>query len=114
MFILNKFNCPAALMFINWNMITNKKFITWHGTNTSTFIFDILEGLQQGTVSSPILFNIINHQVINFFNLNSGNDNSHSLAFAEDLNVYVISDSPAKIQDKLEIKVNQVTNHYLD
>lgn len=55
---------------------------------TSTLTFTSIEGLQQGTVDSPLLFNIFANTIINQFGLNDNTD-THSIAFADDLIIYV-------------------------
>ncbi|KAK0163926.1 hypothetical protein PV328_002611 [Microctonus aethiopoides] len=60
----------------------------WDGNETSDTTLYIKEGLQQGTATSPILFNIFNADTINLFELNNNND-TYSIAFADDLIVYV-------------------------
>lgn len=104
---------PSHLTALITDMIHGKSFVTWDGANTSTYIFKITEGLQQGTVTSPILFNIFNAEVINAFNLNSGN-NTHSIAYADDLVIYAADTDPDSIQQKLNDLVNQVNSYYLD
>lgn len=61
----HKFN--EFLFFIILDMITDTQFITWDGANYSSLTFKIIEGLRQGTVTSPILFNIYNSEVLNLF-----------------------------------------------
>lgn len=82
---LHKYNISLWLTYNIIDMISNKKFITWNGSKAKpSFSFSIIEGLQQGTVNSPILFNIFASNIINQFGVNS-NDNTHSIAFADDL-----------------------------
>ncbi|OXU29718.1 hypothetical protein TSAR_011126 [Trichomalopsis sarcophagae] len=69
------------------------------------------EGLQQGTVNAPDLFNIFNSDIINLYGLNSGNK-THSIAFADDLIAYVAGKSPVAIQNQLEEITNKVNKHY--
>jgi len=72
-----------------WNMISGKSFITAEGQNSSSKEFFIEnDGLQQGTVNSPILFNIFNSDILNLLDLNSS-DHKRSIAFADDLIIYI-------------------------
>ena len=84
-------------------MLSVKKFLTYDGKNSSSFTFSILEGLQQGTVTSPILFNIFNHQVLRLIDPLKYPD-SYSLAFADDYIVYVIGNTADEIQIKEYLK----------
>lgn len=94
-----------------WNMLTNKKFIIWNGPITTKKTFELREGLQQGTVTSPVLFNIFNSCIKNLFELNSGND-TYSIAFADDSIIYVAGKKPIEIQSRLQKLVNNVNNLY--
>ncbi|OXU17002.1 hypothetical protein TSAR_006387 [Trichomalopsis sarcophagae] len=68
-------------------------------------------GLMQGTVNSPALFNISTHNIPNLFNLNRGN-NTHSIAFADDLIILTADENLKIAQNKLEILVNKINNVY--
>ena len=112
LYILNKFNCPKYLLYLTWNMLSDKKFLTYDGKNLSSFTFSIIEGLQQGTVTSPLLFNIFNYQVLQLIDTIEYPD-SYSLAFADDYIVYVIANNAKEVQDKLQVLVNKVYQHYI-
>ncbi|XP_008555147.1 uncharacterized protein LOC103576621 [Microplitis demolitor] len=107
--ILLKF--PYTLVLLICDMIHGKSFITWDGTNISSSIFYILEGLQQGTVTSPALFIIYSSKILNLFDLNS-NNNTHSGAYADDETVYVADSKIPIIQSKLTKLVNQTYHYY--
>lgn len=57
---LMKLKFPTDLTQIIWSMTRNRIFHTYNGTSTSSFSFHLTEGLMQGMVNSPILFNIYN------------------------------------------------------
>lgn len=92
-------------------MVHDKSFIIWDGVNCSSEKFLIKEGLQQGTVNSPCLFNIFNSDILNLFDLNSDNY-THSKAFADDLIILVAGKHPIEIQFSLENLVNKVNDYY--
>ncbi|CAD6212611.1 GSCOCG00011029001-RA-CDS, partial [Cotesia congregata] len=73
--------------------------------------FKIKEGLQQGTVNSPTLFNIFTSQTLNAFKLNQDN-NTYSIAYADDLILYVAAKYPEPLKDQLERLVNKINNYY--
>lgn len=103
---INKF--PNHLIYTINNMISNKKFILTDGTYNSK-IFKITEGLQQGTVNSPVLFNIFSANIID---LNTTNSRTHSIAFANDLIVYVADRHPKVIEEKLNTIFNKTNCCY--
>lgn len=70
-------------------MTTNKNFITTDDKSKSFKTYDFEASLQQETVSSPILFNIYHAQIINSFDLNGKDNDTYSIAFADDLIIYV-------------------------
>lgn len=93
-------------------MIKGKSFSTWDDKNNSSVNFKIIEGLQQGTVTSPTLFNIYNSEVLNLFDLNSGN-NTHSLAYADDMIIYCANRYPSDITRHLHRLVNNINEYYI-
>lgn len=109
---LVNYKFPNHIILLITDMVTNKRFITWDGNQTSNKIYTIQEGLQQGTVTSPILFNIYIAKIINSFGLNQGNK-THSIAFADDIIIYVADKQPNIIQNKLNELTNLVNKEYL-
>ena len=57
-FKLSSFQFPLHQIILIYNMISNKKFEVFYQKYKSKNTFNIVNGLQQGTVNSPILFNI--------------------------------------------------------
>ena len=74
-------------------------------------VFQVKNGLQQGTVNSPILFNIYISNILELFELNKTKDKG-ALAFADDLIVYISGRKPSKINQSLEILVNKIHSFY--
>lgn len=110
-YLLKNTNFPKPLLYVIWDMITGRNFITSDGKNYSTKLFKITEGLAQGTVNSPILFNLFTHKILQIHN--RPNSDTQSIAFADDLIVYVASDDPQHIQTKLQTAANEINNFYL-
>lgn len=108
---LINYNFPIHLINIIWSMVNGESFVLWDGNETTNTTFQIKEGLQQGTVTSPILFNIFNADIINLFDLNNNND-THFVAFGDDLLVYVAGKSPLEIKIELENLVNKINTTY--
>lgn len=97
---------PKWLILNILDMISNKKFNIWRNSHEkSTLEFTISEGLQQGTVNSPILFNIYPNAIIKGVNI-SNYTNADTIAFADDLIIYVAGNYPVSIQRKLNHLVN--------
>ena len=65
-------------------MIFNKSLVSWNGISISIEKFTFLEGLQQGTANSPIIFNIYTSDLLKLFNINS-NSNTSAIAFSDDV-----------------------------
>lgn len=93
-----------------WDMITERSFQVNIGKETSN-TYQIKEGLPQGMVNSPYLFNIFTADIINGYNLNTGN-NTHSIAFADDVIIYTAGETPEAIHNKLNPLVNNIYNTY--
>lgn len=108
---LDKYKFPMGLILLIMDMIDNKTFRTWDGSNLSNNIFKITEGLQQGTVTSPILFNIFNSEIINLYGLNAS-DKLHSIAYADDLIIYKADKDIDKIQSTLQRTIDNITAYY--
>lgn len=84
---LIKKNFPSHLIKIIYSMIHDKKCIVSNGYNNSSMEFEVRNGLKQGTVNSPVLFNLYTCDLLNLFELNN-NPNKKALAFADDLLTY--------------------------
>ena len=59
-------------------------------------VFQVKNGLQQGTVNSPILFNIYMSNILELFELNKTKDKG-ALAFADNVIVYISGTKPSEI-----------------
>ena len=92
-------------------MITNKIFLMTDGSHTSSKEFSIENGLQQGTVNSPLLFSIYNSDLLNFFNLNTFT-HKRSIAFADDLIIYVTGRKTKTIRTELQELFNKISDYY--
>lgn len=94
---------PRYLIQLITDMMHGKSFYTWNGKDTSTYIFKKIEGLQQGTVTSPILD----------FRLNTKKF-LHSIAYADDLLYYFASNKIPEIQKTLKNILDSINKYYLD
>ncbi|CAD6224062.1 GSCOCG00005462001-RA-CDS, partial [Cotesia congregata] len=102
-YILIKNNFPEHLTSTIWSMISNRFFHTWDGKIKSSKLFNIQEELQQGTVNSPTLLNIFTSHILNACKLNQ-NNNTFSIAYADDLIIYVAVKCPKELKEQLETK----------
>lgn len=91
---LNKYKFPIHLILLIHNMLNNKTFRVCNKENTCSKKFVIVNGLQQGTVNSPILFNIF------IFELVEKIDNL--IAFADDIIVYHAGSKIQNINHRLQ------------
>ena len=103
---------PKPLIYIIWDSISQKSFKTWNCTTFSTEEFYITEGLQQGTVNSPILFNIYTRNVLTLPGFKNNGPTS-SIAFADDVIIYTSGRHPPAIQNALETEVEKVNQWYI-
>ncbi|XP_046143143.1 uncharacterized protein LOC123988149 [Osmia bicornis bicornis] len=101
---------PTKLIRMIDNMIEGQEFIVTDGIRCSENNFIIIEGLQQGRVSSPTLFNIYNGG-INMADLNNLN-NSYLIAFADDEIIYVAGKSTREVQERLQELVEKRNKHH--
>lgn len=92
---------PSHMVKMIFSSVTNKQFFTSTGTDVSDIKFLVKEGLQQGTVNSPILFNIFNSDILKLYEFNDKPDKS-ALAFADDLVIYHRSNDLALLQKDLQ------------
>ena len=77
---LKEYKFPLYQIILIFNMISDKTFQIFHKTNKSSKEFALKNGLQQGTVNSPILFNLyINNLLFQTENI---------IAFADDIVIY--------------------------
>lgn len=85
-----------------------RKFLKRDGVNFSTKSFDIIEGLMQGTVNSPIIF-IFTHRVPLLFELNKKNG-TYSKAPADDF-VFLVLDKNSQTElDKMGLLANKISD----
>lgn len=106
-----KKNFPKYLIKIVWNMITNKSFVMTDGAHQSSKEFFIENGLQQGTVNSPLLFNIYNSDLLNLYGLNT-TTHKRSIAFADDLIIYVTGNKTKIIETELQELFEKINDYY--
>lgn len=91
-------------------MISNKTFVMTNGPHTSNKEFPIENGLQQGTVNSPLLFNIYNSDILNLFNLDTST-HKRSIAFADDLIIYVTGRKTKTIRTELQELFEKINDY---
>ena len=92
-------------------MIKNRSLITACGAEISSKEFYLKNGLQQGTVNTSSLFNIFTADVLKSFELNS-HPKFKSIAFADDLIVYVVDERPSRIKIELQTLFQKIKIFY--
>ncbi|KAL6419210.1 hypothetical protein ACFW04_011526 [Cataglyphis niger] len=105
-FKLKKKNFPISLVKLIWNMIKDRSFVTSHFNTLSKKQFTIINGLQQGTINSPILFNIYTADLLRLF----GPDNTKCslIAYADDLIIYCAEREPETIKKNIQLAENSL------
>lgn len=84
---------PKWLTFLVWSTIPVRSFVTWDGKSIAPVEFAVNEELQQSTVNSPILFNVLLSDLSSLFGFNE-QGNTGLLAFANELKLSKISWTP--------------------
>jgi hypothetical protein len=100
-FKLMKYDFPKYLIKLILSMISEKSFVTCIEDTHSDTVFEIQNGLQQGTVNSPILFSIFISDLLDKFN--SSQRKTFSLAFADDLICYTSGKKQPKFKQNSKI-----------
>ena len=87
-------------------MISEKKFIIHYKNTKSSREFKIINGLQQGTVNSPTLFNLYTLDLLNHIN--------NIISFADDIIIYHPDSMIEKINKSLQNKYNKVERYAIN
>lgn len=103
---LLKHKAPMHLIILIHNMISNKSFQVCNNNQMSTKQFIIANGLQQGTVNSPILFNFFIHELLNKID--------NIIGFADDIIIYHSDNKIENINKNLQNYFNIVQKYALD
>lgn len=100
------YNFPSFMTYLIFNMINDRKFIVNYKNETSIQQFAIINGLQQGTVNAPILFNLYIHELLNLV--------PDAIGFADDIIVYHADNSVREINANLQNKFDIVVKYSKD
>lgn len=103
---MRKYDFPFHLVVLVYNMISVKQFIIGKGNIASSLIFNMSNGLQQGTVNAPLLFNIYIHDLLNKID--------NIIGFADDIIIYEHGDKITNINRQLQTSFNIVEQYSLD
>ena len=101
-----KYGFPENFVFLIYNMLCNKRFIVINKDKNSSKIFDLENGLQQGTVNAPILFNIFISSLLNSI--------ENIIGYADDVIIYQNGKNIDIINTQLQNMFNLVENFALD
>ncbi|KAI4474388.1 hypothetical protein M0804_014886 [Polistes exclamans] len=88
-------------------MVQVKSFVTTDSNEITNSEFQVKNGLQQGTVNSPILFNIYKSDILRHFDFNT-NNNKSAIAFDDDLIIYIKLKKATIIQEQFEKAFHEV------
>ncbi|KAK2577805.1 hypothetical protein KPH14_000698, partial [Odynerus spinipes] len=105
-------NFPIGFILLMLDMLLGKCFYTWDGSALSNTLFKIEEGLQQGTVLSPTLFNIYDSDT----NIEAEllTENMDSISFADDRVIYGADNDMDALISRLQTRVNKINEHYIN
>jgi hypothetical protein len=107
-------NFAKHLIILIKNMIEHRCFTMSVNGYKSDQIFGIKNGLQQGTVCSPILFIIYINDLLKKLNTMPNNFcKKYSLAFADDLTIYVAGRKLSDIENELS-EMFETTRDYIN
>lgn len=82
-------------------MLHGKNFLLVNNKNNHIIRFELKDGLHQGAVSSPILFNIFMCDLLSIYGINE-NPKIKGIAFADDLIIYYSDKDLEKVKIELE------------
>lgn len=103
---LIKYGFPFHLVILLFNMIDGKEFVICNRNNMSSQLFKMSNGLQQGTVNAPILFNLFIHDLLNSLD--------YIIGFADDILIYQSGDKIDQINSKLQETFHIVEKYSID
>ena len=108
---LNNKGCPPHLLKIIVSMLRNKKFHIASKNSNTNRIFELTDGMQQGTVTVPTLFNFYKADIPRLFGLASARD-IYTLFFADDLIIYCRGKNVKKIHKKMQDIYDKINDYY--
>ena len=106
---LIEYKFPIKLIKIIQNMISEKSFIIQINGVKSNKTYKINNGLQQGTVTSPMLFLIFINEMLDL--INNQRKINYSIAFADDIIIYNSNQNLKFIKNDLQNLFNLVQNY---
>lgn len=106
---LMSYGFPLYLLVLIYNMIFDRKFIVHVNNSLTSQPFDVVNGLQQGTVNAPILFSLFINDLLEKID--------NIIAFADDIVIYhssdKINDLNVHLQKKFDIIEEYSANWHL-
>lgn len=106
LFKLNQYGFPFHHIILIYNMISNKTFKVTHGNRYSKKCYKMCNGLQQGTVNAPVLFNLYISDLINQI--------ENMIAFADDMIIYYADKSIEAITENVQNMYDLIENYTAD
>lgn len=105
-FKLKIHNFPTWLIIMIYNMVSNRQFFISHNNENSSKTYALLNGLQQGTVTSPTLFNIYLHDLLDKI--------ENIIAFADDIVIYHADNKITNINSSLQGQFDLVEEYTIN
>ena len=110
-FRLIKKGFPSHLIRMLWTTLHGKKIFIFDNENKSEITFELKEGLQQGAVNSPLLFNIYICDLLRMYGINT-KPNIKGIAFADDIIIYVNHRCLHQVQVTLQEIFRNVNSYF--
>lgn len=98
---LIKKGVPDHIIKMIWSMLKDKRMFVSINNTTNSKVYNLRGGLQQGAVSSPLLFNILLSDVLKMYGIN-GSPLLKGIGFADDLVIYRSSKRVVKAKNGLQ------------
>ena len=92
-------------------MIDERTFVVADKGAESSIVFRVGQGIQQGTVTSPILYSLYASDILQTYGLNK-EEGMNALAFADDLIAYTTGSKIYEIEDNLEDLMRRIYYYY--
>lgn len=110
-FRLIKKGFSPYLIKLIWNMLKNRRMFVSLGDKINSKEYELNNGLQQGAVNSPILFNIYISDLLRAYGLN-GSGNKKGIGFADDIIVYCIHRKVTQAERELQLTFKSVCKFF--
>lgn len=111
LFRLIKKGVPDYLLKILWNLLKGKKMYVSLNDKTNSRQYSLENGVQQGAVSSPLLFNIFMSDILSMYDINTS-PSLKGIGFADDLVIYCRNKNVNLAKNELQATFHKIINYF--